>query len=262
METKFRSVPITILDFLGILIPGLLWLVLLIESYQVFTDSGARASGIARTFEQLSKFASAGGTWFGPLSIIFAAIVTGYSIKPLALRVAGLFTKPLFSLLSESRGVPWRSMHFPYHAYFANTSYYKKACQVLERVMGLDPEGLPRVGPFAGAKRYLHAAAPALWEESERMEAEVRLLGALFLAAVYSAVLHFGLALAGFTNAIAWAVISLILTLVLAVGFNIVRFREVAYTYVNVVIAGGLGAFGNQGDKVPTPGAPDEDDDG
>jgi hypothetical protein len=153
-------------------------------------------------------------------------------------------------------------MRFPYDAYFKSTSYYRQACKVLKRVIKVDPEELPRVGTFAGAKRYLHAAVPALWEESERMEAEVRLLGSLHLAAIYSALLHAVLAVAGYRWGLAWSALSVIFALALALGFNIVRFREIAYTYVNVLIAGGLLITGKQ-EKSGVEGVKEvEEDDG
>jgi hypothetical protein len=126
-------------------------------------------------------------------------------------------------------------MRFPFHHYFRETSYYQEVCCYLEDFLRLTPaEDLPRTGPFAGAKRYLHAAAPSLWEESERMEAEVRMAGALFLAALYSTLLHI------YTGACAWAVCSGVAFTLLGVGFNRLRIREVGYTYLNLLIAANL----------------------
>lgn len=240
METKFRPIPITILDFLGILIPGYLWLILLLKTYDSLTKPSARVTGVLEAFSRLAQTAATGGSWLGPLSIIFAALAIGYAIKPIALRAASPLTKPFHILMRECRGTSWRNMNFPYGGYFEGTPYYDKVCQILANITEVNPKDFPRVGTFAGAKRYLHASAPSLWEESERMEAEVRMLGALFLAAVYSLVLHAALWVAGFGQGPAWMIFSVLASCVLALGFNIVRFREVAYTYVNVVLASGI----------------------
>jgi hypothetical protein len=240
LETKFRPIPITILDFLGVLIPGYLWLILFLKTYDVLTQPTARTTGVMESFKRLSEIAAIGGNWLGPLAIVFAALAVGYTIKPIALRAASPLTKPFHILMRECKGTSWRSMDFPYTSYFNETTYYRKACQILAEVTSVDPQTFPRTGAFSGAKRYLHASAPSLWEESERMEAEVRMLGALFLAAIYSFLLHGVLAVAGLRQGLVWMILSLLVASVLALGLNIVRFREAAYTYINVVLAAGI----------------------
>jgi len=240
LETKFRPIPITILDFLGVLVPGFLWLILIVKFYNIFTDPAARLSGVVDAWARINRLASSGSTWLGPLSVIFAALVVGYALKPLAMTVAGILCRPLFGLSSQVRGVPWHKVVFPFNAIYENREYYKKVCEILSATTGvIAATQLPGTAPFVAAKRYLRATAPTLWEESERMEAEVRMTGALFLGAVFSVLLNVILAVSGYSGGIVWASLSFLAALALAFGFNILRLREVSYTYLNLLLAEG-----------------------
>jgi hypothetical protein len=210
------------------------------ETWDAITTDGGRINGLPEEFEKLSRLASASGSWLGPIAIVFAALSVGYSIKPVAMRIANRLAMPLFLLVRERRGSGWRHMSFPYRCCFEGTAVYVKAREILQEVTGMDPEALPRIGTFSAAKRYLQAVAPSLWEESERLEAEVRLLGALFLAAVYSTLLHAALSLAGLRQGPAEALFSLLAAGLFGLGFDIARLREVAYTWLNVVLAAGV----------------------
>ena len=243
LETKFRPIPITILDFLGILVPGFLWLVLMVMTYDAAT--ALKPHSIVGAWKELEMVTSSGSGWMGPLSIIIAALMIGFSVKPLAMPLAGLISRPLFRIMPETRKAPWRKMTFPFQCHFKSTSYYHKACSILSSLTGMpSAEEFPRTGPFAGAKRYLRAAAPALWEESERMEAEVRMAGSLLLAALYSVLLNLVLRFKGLQSGGIWAIFSLIFALVLCFGFNRLRLREVSYTYLNVLLTAGLQSRG------------------
>ena len=93
-------------------------------------------------------------------------------------------------------------------------------------------------------QRLLRLVAPSLWEELEHREAEVRLLGSLFLASVFSgglavieilrelAIVH-GVARA----AIMWLVASIVLAILIGDGFGHLRRREVEYTYLHTLLA-------------------------
>jgi hypothetical protein len=157
------------------------------------------------------------------------------------MNLAGLFSRPYFWLRKETRSAGWRSLKFPYPSLHAGKPYFQKVRDVLKASTGLeDIESLPGRQPFSTAKRYLHMVAPPLWEESERMEAEVRMAGALFLAALYSAGLHLVLWIGGSPSAGRWTVFSLLAAGALAFGFNTLRTREVGYTYLNLLVAEGM----------------------
>lgn len=81
------------------------------------------------------------------------------------------------------------------------------------------------------------------------MEAEVRMTGALFLAAGYSAVLSGGTLImqlltslvsnANKLGTLCWFLASFFAAYVLSQGFNHLRIREVGYTYVNFLMTCG-----------------------
>lgn len=241
METKFRPIPITILDFLGVLVPGFLWLVLATETYSALEPGAAATYGPMEAWRRLSALAASGGGWIGPLALVFASLVAGYALKPLAMNSAGLLARPLFWLRRETRKAAWSSLVFPYRDLFAKGELLGKIEQILKAATGVKTIGeLPGRQPFSAAKRYLRAAAPTLWEESERMEAEVRMAGALFLAALYSAAFHLLLLAWGYAAGGLWAIFSSLIAFALGFGFNTLRVREVGYTYLNLLLAEGL----------------------
>src|SRR5215211_4311384 len=189
------------MDFLGVLVPGFLWAMLMAKTYEALSDPNARLSGVSGVWEQINTLAPVDKSWLGPLMVIFAALVAGYSLKPLAMPIAGVICRPVFAFLPSvhKRRVKWWKMSFPFRPYFDKQAYYPKICSILESATGIDEvDQLPGSTPFAAAKRFLRAAAPPLWEESERMEAEVRMAGVLFLAAAYSLLLHLFLSYSGY----------------------------------------------------------------
>jgi len=50
VEAKFRPIPITIMDFLGVLVPGFLWSILLLKTYYALSEPSARISGISEVW--------------------------------------------------------------------------------------------------------------------------------------------------------------------------------------------------------------------
>ena len=243
METSFRPIPITILDFLGVLIPGFLWSLLATETYAALEWSAAPAFGPMEAWRRLGGVAAAGGGWIGPLSLVFASLVAGYVLKPVANKIADVLARPFFWLQRDTRRAGWRTLSFPYPSLYETKDFFPKVGEILKTVTGVDGiDQLPGRQPFTAAKRILHATAPTLWEESERMEAEVRMAGSLFLAALYSTGLHLALWWAGYAKGGLWSAFSLLAALALGFGFNTLRVREVGYTYLNLLLAEGMRA--------------------
>jgi|GEM_PF-3389428 len=243
VEAKFRPIPITIMDFLGVLVPGFLWSILLLKTYYALSEPSARVSGISEVWARINSLAQMERGWLGPLTAIFASLVAGYSLKPLAMPASGILCRPVFFLLSSvrQRKVHWWKMSFPFRDYFEHQEYYPRVIKILAEATGFQRvDKLPGTVPYAAAKRYLHATLPALWEESERMEAEVRMSGTLFLAAAYSVLLHSVLYAWGYPKGMLCAILSGLAALALAFGFCILRLREVGYTYLNLLLADGL----------------------
>jgi hypothetical protein len=258
MEAKFRPIPITILDFLAILLPGFVWLLLIHATLQVFLflRDSTNVSPVS-AWESIVSSPKLFDPLLATVSILIVSLIVGYSIKPIAMATAGFLTQWSFKF-QDRNGLSVREMQFPFNEYFKreqiddDLKYYDEVVKLLRKKVGCSPEHLYGHQPFGAAKRYLRLVAPTLWEESERMEAEVRMTGAMFLASFYSFILSlcvlfiqiFGM-LRGASKliTICWFILSAITTVILAVGFTRLRIREVGYTYVNALIVSGCGAL-------------------
>lgn len=185
--------------------------------------------------------------WIAAAILVTLSLMVGYALKPVAMRVAGLLAKPTFRFGHDIPKTSECDRLFPFTGLYPDTE--KKVSTLLATKIGCAPCSLPGHQPFASAKRFLRQSAPTLWEESERMEAEVRMTGVLFLAACYSAVLSGGTLIlqlltslvsnANKLGTLCWFVGSLVAAYVLSQGFNHLRIREVGYTYVNLLITCG-----------------------
>jgi hypothetical protein len=244
METKFRPIPVTILDLLAILLPGFVWLVLLTTTFQILLPGGTATSPVP-VWEGVGALMKGLDSWFAVLTIVFASLLIGYIIKPWAMTISNVLGKPFFILTRygwppwKKTKFPYRRLNFPYKAIHGDSYSYKKLIQLLRVKIDCDPESLSGSAPFSVAKRYLRLTAPALWEECERMEAEVRMTATLFLASLYSVVVSF-LTLAfkyRSLQTLSWLVLSIVALLLLGRSVNVLRVREVSYTYLNAIIA-------------------------
>jgi hypothetical protein len=93
-------------------------------------------------------------------------------------------------------------------------------------------------------KRLLRLVAPALWEELEHREAEVRLLGSLYLASVFSLFLALfeiirELIVGHQVHLVSvfWLATSIAIALLAGDGFGHLRRREVEYAYLHTLVA-------------------------
>jgi hypothetical protein len=181
--------------------------------------------------------------WLGPLALVFLAITTGYGIKARALRIASWIGAPTLWLFGSFRKYKLAELKFPYNAILRDTEAYKAISSFVVNATTFELDGLPANQPFSSVKRLLLLKAPALWEECEHREAEVRLVGTLCSAAMFSTVLAIteivreSLWYVLRPNAVVWFAASLALMVFLADAFNHIRIREVEYAYLNAIIA-------------------------
>jgi biotin transporter BioY len=257
MDAQFRPIPITILDFMAILIPGSIWLTLFIITSQFVTNGYSYIinSPLASLLEFSSKRNSE-VSWL-PIILVFAlvALLIGYSLKPIAMRSAETISALFFKMHKKYRKIPLAKLRFPFKEIYKETDCYKRTCAFIREGLKCSLDELPGHQPFSAAKRYLRLIAPSLWEESERMEAEVRMAGVLFLASLYSVGLS-GIVLflswlgklqeTHWWNMWLWFILSVLAMCILAESFNRLRVREVGYTYVNALIAAKYQPISNQ----------------
>ena len=244
----FRPIPLTILDFLAALLPGFIWLVLVSTTWALFAcPSGPSAWPTAPTpllgWDGLVAEVKNVGDTLGIFSIVIASLIIGYPIKAISMALAAILSRPLAALLREVRPGLTKRWEFPFTEFYSKTLMDTLSTLVIRRA-GMRPKYLPRRQPFSTAKRYLRMAAPELWEESEQMEGEVRMVGALFLASLYCFSLELVLVLTSVLGdmtwrprgAVLWCVFALIATVILGYAYHKLRYREVSYTYLNALL--------------------------
>jgi hypothetical protein len=244
METKFRPLPLSIIDFFGVVVPGFLWLILLVTATDMIRGT-ARSATPATGWRHDSHAVQASGEWLGPLVLIFLSFVIGYAAKPRAMALATrLGTVLIRNSDRRFRELGVREVRFPFRQLHEGSEYYKAILKLATLATECDVRELPGPQPFTVAKQLLRLTAPALWEELEHREAEIRLLGVTFLAAVFS----IGLSAAEIIRQVAfygrvtdepllWFIASLAAAVFLGYGFGYLRIREVDHAYINALIA-------------------------
>lgn len=242
MNSRFRSLPLSLSDFFGVLLPGLAWLLLLDTARAIFTTAPEPVTPVV-AWRQLSQLVDEGNIWYGLSSIVVAGSVVGYVAKARAMFLADRWSFQLLPTESGAHREQLEHLSFPFHARHCKRRYFEEIERLTVELTGCASIDLPGPQPFAIMKRLIRLIAPPLWEELEHQEAEVRLLGSFFLAAASSAIL----ALAEVVREIAlrvaspaawfWLFASILLALVASDGFCYLRRREVEYAYLHTLLA-------------------------
>lgn len=250
MENNFRPIPLTIVDLLAVLVPGFVWVLIFYGTHQLLNaPPGVEPPTPSSAVVGLVAFLKSWDPWLGSLYLLFASLSVGWIIKPIALPCAQFFSRYLISISRETRSLKPRDFHFPFTKLFHTTTAYQSVVKLLQSKLKSDPLDLPGAQPFTASRRYLRLVAPAFWEESERIEAEVRMLAALTIASIMTFVLQSTVILFHITGhfqsvnisqRLLWMLAFLFLSVLLAHSFNRLRMREVAYAYHNVIIASRL----------------------
>lgn len=262
MKPEFRPIPISLLDFFAILIPGLVWLVLVVLLHMAVVGPLAELAP-HRAWGAISDFIVSTDSWINVAAVLAAGLIIGYGLKPVAMPLAGRLTVPIAWLSEKTAKSRKRhtqkereaatdksekpeTTHFPFNSW-VNSKHPRlvEAVQCLvNEASGLPVDELPGTQPFSSVKRLLRLRAPGLWEETERMETEVRMLGALFLAALGSVLIAMLATGARFVHhasvqrsSLAWLILSAIGCVILGIGYVRIRKREVLYTYLYGVLA-------------------------
>jgi hypothetical protein len=166
METKFRPIPVTILDILAVLIPGFTWVLLLITTFGMF-GTGARTAvkSPLAAWDWLAASMRGQSSWFAAVSLVALALVIGHAMKPVAMTIAEWITTILLKIRHWK--VKISELRFPFNGLFGGTKAYSEVRSLIEISTCCSADQLYGKQPFSAAKRYLRLVAPALWEESE-----------------------------------------------------------------------------------------------
>lgn len=256
MEEKVKSIPVTVADVLAFLVPGLIWLFLLVTAGALY-DIGDKLPLVV-AWERLDQFANASAAWLVALGVVVGALLTGYALKPLATTFATYLVWPFLVWFYESRiyfgwsiDVYGKTLKFPFDETYKDKHYYKLTKDRVTDLLKyqIDPndqnQDLNSWDLFHMCRRYLWANAPALSELADRREAEVRMFATLFLGALLSLVFAaYTLAcwwgeLARHPQAQIWAWLggSFVAATVFAHGFIRLRLSEVKSVYYSTLVA-------------------------
>ncbi len=250
-EAQFRPIPLTIVDLIAILLPGFLWLILFATTFEVLRQQTPVVPW--RVFQGMADRAAS--NWLIGAGILVMAALVGYVLKPIALQAAEfvvrlrimepvleVVTRPHFRRYARKmheRGIRLRDLRFPFDALHRDEGYFLKLKAYFEHHFDCQIETGSGYSLFMFVKRHLRLTSPAMWEECERLEAEVRMSASLLLAVAYSLVLSVVAMVRYRADPLElgfWFAISLAASLAVVSGFMHIRDNEVSYAYVNCML--------------------------
>lgn len=257
MNAVLSNIRVTIVDLLGVLLPGFVWTILIFTLGNLASPS-ASAVDVSpwHTILQLcsgtliAQNAEAAGVP-AYVIVIIVSVLAGLVVKPVATRTtewicfAGGFvgalrqamrsgTRNSFrvrSLLESAKGY-----RFPYNAVHKEEPYFQDVRDLVEKETGLETDKLPARQPFACCKRILRMRDPSAWEDVLRREAEARMQGSLFLASILSVAMAGYAVHVGLAHSTHWLVGSLAMALAFMMSFRRLRRREVENTYLDFLL--------------------------
>lgn len=232
MKTEFRGVSLSLIDFMGALLPGLVWFLLIAATIELQQKWSAGLDlGPWHTASRLLTGDPSSVLTSG-ITIVLVGLLLGYVIKPNVMSLVELTTR-FEAWFSKPRS----DFRFPYRSTHSERGYFTDILSHLEDAYPEDWEELSGHQPFTICKRIVKSVNPVLWQECEYREAELRFIGSLFLAALFSFIIA-GIALwSGAPGRVSWLFCSLTMVVLLAYVFRRRREREVGYTYLLFLVA-------------------------
>lgn len=281
MTPRISPLRLSIVDFLGVFLPGSVWALLMITTLEVFglTEFTSESTPLS-TIRRLLGISNAPPTGlnFGlPFytGLALFSLLLGYLVKAVSARPADWFAfylhyafLPKFRRACKSEKDEYR---FPYSAKYRSEPYFATLGDIIKRRLGHVWEGekgqeLPGHQPFESCKRLLRVYAPALWEEAQQREAQIRFLVSLSLASLYSSALSLwalGQAIwneRSVVGALIWVLASSAISVLLSSTLWTRRHREVEDVYLSTLIADKLPAVAGSDDSVGKQANEDADD--
>ncbi|MCP4633088.1 MAG: hypothetical protein GY855_09195 [candidate division Zixibacteria bacterium] len=144
----------------------------------------------------------------------------------------------------------------PFNSIHRDKPYFKELVICIRKVLDENWDVTGKRSPFSTGKRLLKSINNSLWEECERLEAEVRMISAIYLASLFNMIAPLIILLIfvilstigslpemkitffNFSDfAITWLIISFPILLLLLWGVRLRIRREVQYVYLCVLIA-------------------------
>lgn len=245
MNPDFSHVRVTVVDLMGVFLPGTIWALLLVTLDEVVKVPASRNTPVDITLYLFTEVAPKVGVGFYVVGAIIALIV-GYVAKYVAIRLAEPISTVLDAPIARLSGRLKRETkltckasdhRFPYDVLHRRTDYYGVLAGILEFRLGIPRTSIPTGQFFGTCKRLLKLHAPALWEEAEQREADVRMLASLVLAGLFSLSLAVLQAILGGAVSYAWLSTSIASSLFLCFAYRARRRREVESVYFATLAA-------------------------
>jgi hypothetical protein len=271
MTPRISPLRLSIVDFLGVFLPGSVWAILMITSLEVFgwseftndstpLSATRRLLGVSQAPPAGPPFGLPFYTGLALFSLLMGYLVKAFSARPaewIAFRIELLRSKKFREDCKERKD----DYRFPYAAKHRDKRYFTSIEKIVKDRLGYDWRELPGYQPFESCKRLLRVYAPALWEEAQQREAQVRFLVSFSLAALYST----ALSLVSLTldiikrrdtaDSLWWSCISALVSVLLSTTLWTRRHREVEDVYLSTLIVDSLPASlsgmarGSEGDE-------------
>lgn len=234
---------LTIVDFMGVFLPGIVWAILLLTFREMILFPNLEISPLTVVSNLTTKSDMSeepmGAVFYTGLFI--GSLILGYIIKALSSKPAEYLSYPPYWFQFVRRRLSMEDV-FPYTAKYKDTQYFQAIEKLIRDKLGYDWRVLPGYQPFETCKHLLKLHVPVLWVEVEQREAQVRMVASLFLALCFSFILSI------IEYSWIWGAISLIGLVVLAHTFRNRRHREVEDVYVSTVVAKRVIEYGFRGE--------------
>jgi hypothetical protein len=260
---SLKTAYLTIVDVFGALVPGLVWvtLLLLLIHFLLLGDMNLDYEySIARKI-----FSSSSTVLQSSVLIAYIAVslTVGYIVKAFAMEVAGSIESFFASLSVSLRyylGKEYKfapnlenlktfnkfryirnGLRFPYLLLHEGEEYFKNLEGIIRNHSGLSPDQIPQTRVFSYCKRLIRITSPELWEESLQLEAEVRMMGSLFLASFLAFFISIIAAITEQDHSGIYfrlIIITLFMIIIFGLAFSRRRREEVRYTYLNTILLG------------------------
>lgn len=241
MKDYIKPLSLSIIDFLGIIIPGIIFFseIIILQEIVFLKDIAKDSNPVKLVIGFINN--TSDNIIVSWLVFIFLGLLIGYFFKPTIMSYAEPISL-LFSLeIFRNKKTKGKSYYrFPFTEKFEKeTKYFSTIKDIIKNTAMMNYKDLPNSNPYSYCKRYLKLLSPHLWGECEHLEAEARMLGALFLASIFSvfiSVVSFVLNKFDLLIVLNWFFISLIFTIIGGVGFGKRRKKEVEYTYLLMIV--------------------------
>jgi hypothetical protein len=243
MSPDLSHVRVTLIDFMGVFLPGTVWTLLLVLFGKILS-APAPLDPIGATKHLFASLAPQMGAGFYVLGLL-ATLITGYVAKAFAIWPLERLTR-MFDLLwarLKQKGkkagpkYSFADYRFPYDARHKHARHYQAIEEIVVSRLGIERESISSGHIFSTCKRLLKLHAPPLWEEAEHREAEVRMLASLFLASLFGLALPILEGILQKDLNLTWVFWAAAAALLLCLAFRTRRTREVLSLYFSVLSA-------------------------